>query len=464
MSYELNPQELKDHGYVSERGKVNTYKVASRLKGEITEEHKFTFVTIPLIEKDLLFVYKNGVYVPGDPLVRAEAQRFLNEFCGIHTSNEIIGHLKRMPLHATHLQFDDDSDWINLKNTWLNVRTLELRKHDSVYWSLVQLPIKYDSKAECPIFQQCVEDWIRPEESHLLQEMFGYCLWKNYKFRKAFFLLGEGHNGKSTCVEILRELLGKENCSHTGIKEIETYGFAVARLAGKMANIVSELPAKRLRKSDRFKALTGNDAIDASLKNIQEPIRFKNYAKLIFLANTIPMTDDDTDAFYERVIIIHFIQQFIEGINADQDLPEKLLKELPGILNWSLEGLERLLINKRFSEEELTIDQKRERYQKLSEPTYAFVETWVEEIDTGHLYLKEAFTAHKIFCKNKGYSAEGRNAFYEKMRMYLGSSDVQDATGKRERYWRGFQLTDEAREIIQVKEYKNLEVQGIIEL
>ena len=63
LSYELNPQELQDHGYVSKGGKVNTFKVAERLKGGITENYGFSFLTIPLGDKDMLYVYDKGVYV-----------------------------------------------------------------------------------------------------------------------------------------------------------------------------------------------------------------------------------------------------------------------------------------------------------------------------------------------------------------------------------------------------------------
>jgi len=467
LSYELNPQELQDHGYVSKKGKVNTFKVATRLIGGITENPSYSFLTIPLGKDDMLYVYKKGVYILGEPLVRKETQRFLNEACSNHIVSEIVGHIKRMPPHAMRIQIDDDPDWINLKNTWLNVRTLELRKHDPAYWSFVQLPVNYDPQADCPIFQEVVKDWVQSEHIQLLQEMFGFCLWKNYKYRKAFILLGEGHNGKSTLLDILKELIGEENCSHTGIQELERDRFSIARLAGKMVNSVTELPAKRLRKSDRFKSLTGNDTLDGSLKNIQEPIRFKNYAKLIFACNTLPAADDDTDAFHERFIIVPFIQQFIEGFNADLDLPEKLLNELPGILNWSLKGLEQLLINRRFSEEELTIDQKRDRYHKLAEPTEAFAEVWVEEVDIGCLYIREAFRAHLIFCKDKGYPPEGRNVFYEKMRIVLGVVDIKDATGDRAKYWRGVQLTEEAKARIRLEEYKKEvhpeQVQGVLE-
>jgi phage/plasmid-associated DNA primase len=109
--------------------------------------------------------------------------------------------------------------------------------------------------------------------------------------------------------------------------------FAVAELYGKLANIDADMSTEALRNTGILKKLTGGGPIPAERK-FKPPFRFVNYAKLLFSANEIPQTPDETDAFFARLIIINFPKQFIEGANADPYLFEKIStdKELSGFL------------------------------------------------------------------------------------------------------------------------------------
>ena len=92
-----------------------------------------------------------------------------------------------------------------------------------------------------------------------------------------------------------------------------------------------------------LKKLTGNDLHIGEYK-YKKPFKFRNYPKLIFSCNKIPETEDDTDAFYQRILQINFTQQFF-GDKADPNLIDKLTtpEELSMLLHELLSRLPRIL-------------------------------------------------------------------------------------------------------------------------
>ncbi len=92
-----------------------------------------------------------------------------------------------------------------------------------------------------------------------------------------------------------------------------------------------------------LKKLTGNDEHTGEFK-YKKPFKFVNYAKLIFSCNKIPETEDQTDAFFRRLIIINLITQFF-GDKEDFNLIQKLTidEELTVLLHEVLPRLPRIL-------------------------------------------------------------------------------------------------------------------------
>jgi phage/plasmid-associated DNA primase len=104
-----------------------------------------------------------------------------------------------------------------------------------------------------------------------------------------------------------------------------------------------------------------------------------NYAKLIFSANQISITPDETDAFFARLIIINFPNQFL-GDSADPYLIQKLTtdEELSGLLEVVLKRLPRVL-QKGIYVSDGTIEQNYDKYIQSSNPVRAFVEAALEK-------------------------------------------------------------------------------------
>ena len=87
-----------------------------------------------------------------------------------------------------------------------------------------------------------------------------------------------------------------------------------------------------------FKVMAAGDSVTGEHK-FGQPFTFRNFAKMIFSGNLIPESEDKTDAFYRRWVIIHFDKRFADG-KEDAELTQKLTtpEELSGLLNLALAG------------------------------------------------------------------------------------------------------------------------------
>jgi len=196
-------------------------------------------------------------------------------------------------------------------------------------------------------------------------------LFRGYDIQKIMLLIGEGANGKSVMIRLLKKMLGKENVAAKTIQQLSGNTFSSSKLFGKLANISGEMKGEALRSTELLKQLCGNDTVDAE-KKFKDSFEFVNYAKLIFSGNELPATPDESHAFFRRLIILTFPNKF-EGEEADHTILSKLTTkdELEGLLKWSIEGLNRLGDNCDFSYNQST-EEVREYYKQLSDPVYAF--------------------------------------------------------------------------------------------
>jgi P4 family phage/plasmid primase-like protien len=143
--------------------------------------------------------------------------------------------------------------------------------------------------------------------------------------------------------ELFEQFLGDQNVSHASIQELNNDRFAIADLHGKLANVCADLKAKKLNNTGIFKMLVSGDTIRAQRKHGQ-PFDFRNIAKLIFSANEIPESNDQTYAYFKRWIVLLFDRIF-QGEDKDTNLIEELTteEELSGLLNLAIIALKQLI-------------------------------------------------------------------------------------------------------------------------
>jgi len=392
---------------------------------------------------DEIYVYLDGVYKPiGESVITEYCQRALGKEFRKNRAAEVIAYIRA----STYgFFYEPDPSFINLRNGILDLKTGELLHHSPSFKFLSKIPVIYDPKAECPNILEFLDQVTgNPEDRETLIEFTGYCLWRGYPIQKALMLVGEGNNGKSTFLNLVREFLGRDNVSCVSLQDIVEQRFAIANLYGKLANIYADLPDRALRQTGMFKMLTGGDAITAE-KKFKNPFTFTNYAKLMFSCNRLPMSLDDTDAFFRRWLIVVFPNQF-EGDKADPNILRKLTThdELSGLLNLALERLKRLLERNRFTISPTT-EELREEYMRKSNPIGAFMTECVKADPEGVIVKKELYSLFCEYCRRNKLPAVNQDTFFKAVPKYYNVAETRlnrpDIEG-RPRAFTGIALTE----------------------
>ena len=264
--------------------------------------------------------------------------------------------------------------FINFKNGIFNIYTKEFIKHIPDKKFTIQIPYKYDLKSTSEDWENYLKSALdnNINKIKLLQEFCGYCFLKTCKYEKSLFLEGGGGAGKSTFTETIRYVMGKENCSSTSLKHLSDPVLRCS-IREKYVNFDSDLPEKASEYEDIFKKITSGEAIKFNEKFVPATDEHVN-CKLIFNVNDFPYVNDSTSAFYRRMILVKFDNEF-DDENADYGLKERLKNpdNLSAIFNWCMVGLDRLIKNNGFSD---NIDMKNQIFdlRKSNNPILQFIE------------------------------------------------------------------------------------------
>ena len=333
-----------------------------------------------------------------------------------------------------------------------NLKKNELLPFSDVYRFFAKLPVEFDPYADCPAIKKFFKDIVESEKDYIvMQELFGYILLRRHPIEKAFMFLGGGRNGKSKCLEVMKNFVGQHNCANVPLQTIEKDQYAVSNLWTKMANLSADLSKEALKNTGMFKSITGNDLISANRK-FKSNIDFVNYSKQIFCCNTLPMTDDITHAFFDRWVIIDFpftfsSQEEIDDMDPadvdkyikirDTEIIDKIvtIPEISGLFNWAILGLERIKKEGRFSCSTST-EKTRQKWLKKADSLQSFIDDCCV-VTIGVEMLKSDFKIeYETYCvKNKLQSFKGGH-IKSKMEE-LGIYEERKSLG---RFWDGIEL------------------------
>lgn len=226
---------------------------------------------------------------------------------------------------------------------------IHLEPHNPEFRARAAYSFPFDPNATAPRFAQFraevfAGDPDAEQKNDCIQEFTGNSLMgRAPRQAKALVFTGEGRNGKSTYMDILSALF-PEGAKEAVPPQLWENDYFRERLRGRLLNVVSELPKADILRSESFKAITAGDAIVARAIR-QAPVRFRPVAGHLFAANTLPAVDDASRAFWARMLIVPFNNEFsADRGNAETDLAQRIIStELPGIAVWALQGAARLI-------------------------------------------------------------------------------------------------------------------------
>jgi len=396
------PLQFGDLEETEENRKMS--EVVTRLRDQ------FTFKTPDDIEE--IYFFNEGVYQAAETMIKGMVEQWYKTKISRYFIDEVLGHIRRSS-YVDRSEFNKTSAIIPVQNGFLDLDTGTLSPFDKDKIFTFKLNVIYDKTKTCPKFLKAVNEWVEKQDVPLLQEISGYCLLSGMPFHNLFFLHGIGFNGKSSYIRTLNGIFGKEHCSNLNLEEFDgNHRFSMALLYGKMINVSSEPRTDKDLQTTNLRKMCGEDYIDAELKNKQRRLSFPNAAKPFVLGNRYPKVKDNTLAFWERVRIVRFPSSFI-GTKQIPTIWNTWIKdqdEMSGILNWMIEGLQRLVKNNGFTETKSSKETKIE-FQKLSDSTGAFLNERCEHFKKGIYIKKELYEIYKEYCDSEELDCDISSVF-----------------------------------------------------
>ena len=412
-------------------------------------------------------IYHKGDSGKGDSYLRGRLKEIMGnrlEDLSQHAINELITQV-RLNTYAEYRIFESDIELLPVKNGGLDLIAGTITPYEpGKHHFLFQLPVVFDPEADCPHIKEFLSEVLHEKDIPVVQEIFGYCLWREYYIKKAIMMVGDGDNGKSILMDLLGKFLGSGNTSAISLTQLSDNRFSTSYLRDKLANIFADLPDKAVRDTGLFKMLTGGDLVPYEIKHGGIG-QFRNYAKLLFSTNTIPDARDDKGAYFGRWLLLEFPYAFVKK-SLDHLLPnerlakdrDSLLKELTtrmelsGLLNFALIGLKRLRENGRFSDDR-TSDEIKRQYIRMSNSLKAFIEEGCiigpnNEVPksggVGSFYTEYMGYCEENRLAKKDASTVGRDIIQISSIISAGRSRRFATDGKAVPIWHGIRLKTDA--------------------
>jgi len=359
------------------------------------------------------YVYKDGYYQQAEREIDKETVRLYPRSRRAQRA-EVLDYIKILTtVKSSDIPLQEYI--LNVKNGRLDIRTEKLLPFDPEIIDFIRLPVTYDPNAYCADLDKVLNKVFKGDRQviDLFEEMVGYMLIKNCRFRKGFLFYGGGSNGKSTILNMLKKFLGDDNIATVELKKLSD-PFMTAELEHKLANIGDDIDPKEITDIGTIKKLFTGESMTVQRK-YQDPFIMKNYAKMIFSCNQLPRIIDKSYGMYSRLMLIPFTATFTPyDEDYDPFIEDKITtpEALSYLLNIGLRGLRRLLYNNKFTEPDV-VKEALEEYKKDN----SNVLTWIEEEGIEIKYLLDN-TTDKLFSDFKDWCARSELKYTSSIKTF----------------------------------------------
>ena len=372
----------------------------------------------------VLHIYKDGIYVRGGDYIETE---MIDVFPGI-TDTRRKEVYKYLSLIIRENLEQADPRYIAFNNGVYDLLTDELLPFDPSIVLLNKIPHDYDPNVNDETVTKVLNNIAcgNPKLVDLLCEMVGYSMYRSPEMGWSFFCLGNRRNGKSTFLDTLGYMLGRENTSALDFKDVGK-DFKSQELFGMLANIGDDIDDDYIQDLSVFKKIATGNWITVNPK-YERPFKFRPYATLIFSANVMPRLNDRTNAAARRIIPIPFKATFDKN-SPDYDPFIKHKLQTPSamstLINLGIQGLKRMLETYDFTKCE-EVEAELRLIEETNNPLIAFVkETKLEAEMVNDVYSKYVWWA-----SNNGVKALSKQSFTKQIEdqfsMLVTTTNIDD--------------------------------------
>lgn len=297
----------------------------------------------------------------------------------------------------------DPSNVIACGNGLLDISSRTLYEPSPQFFTRTALPIVYDADARPVRWLTFLSEVLGDDRELILlmQQMFGYLITSETGYQKIFYFRGVSNSGKSTTMRVLQELIGERNIVNTSIADLaerSTLYDMIGCTLAKITDMNTDDRQKLSEASSTMNRISGEDPVHIFRKfkdglDMRLPVRF------LMAGNQFPNFGEHATALARRLKVIPFNVSFED--RADPDLTAKLLAELPGILNWALDGLDQLREAGGFVDPEASKDAKAEVLNS-GDPIRSFVADECELGDDFECSKDDLFHGYQLHCQSIG--------------------------------------------------------------
>lgn len=348
----------------------------------------------------------------------------------------------------------DASKLISLKNGIFHLEDSILLPHSLGFFTQNSLPFEYDQNATCPVWMGFLNSvWENDRQSiECLQEIFGYIISGDTRQQKFFNIIGPRRSGKGTINKVLVALLGQHNTVAPELGEL-CDNFGLQPWLGKLLASFTDARAPERNRSavvSQLLRIVGGDTVTVNRKNKES---WNGYlpTRIVIYSNEVLQLTENSNALTGRMIVLKMTKSFYD--QEDTELSFKLSKELSGIFNWALQGLQRRLDRGGHFIQPDTGRSLVELMTELGNPIGSFVDDALIFDPKGKVSKDDVFTCYKRWALKKSLPPGTELAF---KRRFLAATqehrievDVERSGGERVHVYRGVKLNDKAKAYVE---------------
>ncbi len=419
--------------------KKNTELLKNKEEEELEEHVKIaeeimTSINIKYYAENF-YVYENGVYKQNELAVERKILE-IKRNAKKNLRKEILDYIRIY----TKVEFlDINEQFINFKNGMYDLINKRLIPHSPKYFTTCQINANYISPLELKENMD-IESFLKditcndPKRRQTLFQISGYCMTFRTDLQLAFFLYGpSAGNGKSTFINLLNTMIGKENVCHVTMQQL-CERFKTADITDKLLNTETEVEKGAIRSIEMFKKVVSGDELSVEQK-YKNPTTIHPFCKLIYATNNLPKLQNiDDEGYYRRIFVIPFNRKFTKEEECNFN-PQQILttEALDYFANKSLQAYleiinSRTLIN---TEESNSIINK---YRQANNSVKVFLDDEIiinEIFYNGNIVSKTVMYAKYIgWCQERNFFIKTKGEFYEEVESRQEYIQIKGFGGK----------------------------------
>ena len=384
-----------------------------------------------------LYVYEDGYYQADDRIIE---NKMIELYPGIlqRQRAEVLAYI-RIKTHVNAQDIKVNPYVLNLKNTRLDIRSGKCLEFSPDAIEFDRIPVVYDPSAYCADLDKMLNRVFCGDREviDLFEEMLGAVLLKHNRYQKAFLFYGNGSNGKSTILDLIKTFLGARNYATVSLEDV-TARFNKVLLQNKLANIGDDIDNVTIKDTGTLKKMIAGNAITVENKG-EKQFTIEPYATHIYSCNSIPRSFDKSDGFYRRWLFIPFNARFsVDDEDYDPMIGDKITAPtaLSYLLNIGIRGAQRLMRVGRFTEPQ-SVKDALEAY-KTDNST---VLSWIEDKELDEDYFlgiprDQVYSEFSDWCRLFGIktaNVTGKKAFFREViqKFEFEEKPKQKTDGKR---------------------------------